>query len=341
MIPAQKSAAVARALQQVFSTNQPDDIRQLTKGQTQALVFAISVRGSHYLLRINMHPHSIGPQRYFACMSSAAQAGLAPRVLYTSAEDEIVITDFVDEVPFAADDALAHMPGVLRQLHGLPFFPDAPAHLNTTCTLLLNSGPAVEGFHAAFQKAVQAANAVSAETCRQLLALHAELAAACPRNPSDLVSCHNDLFKPDNVLFDGKRVWLVDWEAAFRNNRYADLAVAANLLVADDQQEHAFLTRYFNREPTPKELASLFLMRQLAHLFYAMAFLMLGAAGSPGDDPTMGFDQFRRRFWSGEVSLVGTGEKFTYGRVSLEQLLENVGRPRYREALQIARSHTA
>jgi aminoglycoside phosphotransferase (APT) family kinase protein len=290
-----------------------------------------------------MRPHSIGPERYFSCMNAAAAAGLAPRVLYTSAEDEIALTDFVEEVPFPADEALARMPSVLRALHALPVFPSTPGHINTTCTFLLHPGPALEGLFAAFQKAVRAADALATEMCDHLLALHSELAAACRPNPADMVSCHNDLFKPDNVLFDGQRVWLVDWEAAFLNDRYADLAVVANLLLdsrpedvpENEQQERAFLSGYFNREADAHELARLFLMRQLAHLFYAMAFLMLGASGAPGHDPGIDFSVFQNSLWAGQVNLADIPTKFTYGRVNLEQLLHNTTQPRYREALSL------
>ncbi|WP_155121202.1 phosphotransferase [Bryobacter aggregatus] len=32
--------------------------------------------------------------------------------------------------------------------------------------------------------------------------------------PHEMVSCHNDL-KPENVLFNGRRVSLVDWQPSF------------------------------------------------------------------------------------------------------------------------------
>jgi aminoglycoside phosphotransferase (APT) family kinase protein len=345
MIPTQKMAAVTRALQQTFGAADFEDIRPMTKGHTQAVVFRIVVRGNPYLLRINMRPHSIGPERYFSRMNAAAAAGLAPRVLYTSAEDEIALTDFVEEVSFPAGQALTRMPSVLRDLHALPPFPATPGHINTTCTFLLHPGPALDGFVAAFRKAVETASALAPTTCEHLLALRSELASACGHHPADLVSSHNDLFKPDNVLFDGQRVWLVDWEAAFLNDRYADLAVVANLLLHTDnddegqnaRQERAFLFDYFGREPQPHELARFFLMRQLAHLFYAMAFLMLGASGKPGHDSSVGYDEFRQRLWAGNVDLANMPTKFTYGRVNLEQLLHNTTQPRYREALNLAR----
>ena len=72
-----------------------------------------------------------------------------------------------------------------------------------------------------------------------------------------MVSSHNDLFKPDNILFDGKRVWLVDWEAAFLNDRYADLAVAANLVVTNNAEERVYLQEYFGGPPDQYQLAVL------------------------------------------------------------------------------------
>ena len=77
--------------------------------------------------------------RHISCMQAAADAGLAPRIRYSSVEDRISFTDFVETVPFPATEALRRVPAALRILHALPPFPTVP--FNTTCTLLLNKGP--------------------------------------------------------------------------------------------------------------------------------------------------------------------------------------------------------
>ncbi len=79
-------------------------------------------------------------------MQAAADAGLAPRVRYASAEDRISIADFVEAVPLPTPDALVRIPGALRALHALPPFPGSP--FNTTCTFLLNTFQLVEKSHA-------------------------------------------------------------------------------------------------------------------------------------------------------------------------------------------------
>ncbi|MES1257801.1 MAG: phosphotransferase [Acidobacteriota bacterium] len=334
MIPQEKIAAVTRGLREAFGVTEFEDIRKMTKGQTSALVFRIVVRGHPYLLRIIMRTHSIiGFTRQRTCMKAAAEAGLAPHVWYTSTEDQISITDFVEEVPFPAAEALVRIPSVLRSLHALPPFPEGVHYLDTSCMFLMHKGAALDGFIGKFQEA----NILSKEECEELFAWHAQVSSVYPHHDSDMVSSHNDLFKPDNILFDGHRVWLVDWEAAFRNDRYADLAVVANLVVANDAEEQLYLQEYFGQAPDPYQLARFFLMQQVVHMFYAMAFLFLGSSGEPLDQSEKApeFRAFQRRMWAGEVNLADKETKIVYGRVHWERLVRNMRQSRFSEALRI------
>ncbi len=47
---------------------------------------------------------------------------------------------------------------------------------------------------------------------QELFRRYTQLTGVYRQEDADLVSSHNDLFKPDNILFDGKRLWLADWE---------------------------------------------------------------------------------------------------------------------------------
>jgi hypothetical protein len=330
MIPQEKSVAVIHGLHEAFGVTEFEDIHMI-KGLSQSLVFRIVVRGSPFLLKISMRTSD--PARHYGCMKAAAKAGLAPRVWYAGVEDRISIEDFVASRPLSATEALVRIPSALRTLHALPPFPGVPGHINTTCTFLLNKGPAVDGFVQKFQ----AANLLPKPETEELLARLAQVAALYPHRDSDMVSSHNDLFKPDNILFDGHRIWLVDWEAAFLNDRYADLAVVANLVVTNDAEERAYLQEYFGEPPDEYQLARFFLARQVSHMFYGMAFLSLGSSGKPVDwtKTVPEFRDFQRRFWAGEVNLANQEAKLVYGRVHWEQLRRNMRQPRFDEALRI------
>jgi thiamine kinase-like enzyme len=322
MIPEEKNAAVARALHEAFGVTKFTDIRRTTKGLSSDLVFRIVVLGAPYVLRIMTRiDERMDPDRIFACMSAAAEAGLAPRVRYSNAEDGISITDFVEAVPFPATQALVQLPGTLRRLHALPPFPKA-----------FNYVTAHNGFIWRFRKA----SLLPKGEIEEVFTGYEQLCATYPRLDSDMVSCHMDL-KPENILFDGQHVWLTDWQAAFVNDRYFDLAVAANFLLTSDADEPTYLERYFGQRPNEYQRARLFLMRQVVHMFYATVFLMLGSAGKPIDQSgkLSSFRDFHLRIWAGEVNLADNDLKVVYGRVHWEQLLQNMWQAQFEEALRI------
>jgi aminoglycoside phosphotransferase len=291
------------------------------------------------------------PARHYTSVRAAAEAGVAPRVWYTDIENRISITDFVEAEHLPVSEALLQLPALLRTLHSLAPFGRAP--FNTTCTFLFNKahaltrkgraltkkghaltkGPAPEDFLQKFQ----ASNLLPQAQSEEFFARYGEIAAVYPYDDSEMVSSHNDLFKPDNILFDGHRVRLVDWEAAFLNDRYADLAAVANQVVANDEQEMAYLEQYFGAPPDRYQLARFHLMQQIAHLFYTMAFLYLGSSGKPIDwsAPVPEFRDYHRRMWAGEVDLADKDVKIACGRVHWERLLRNVRQARYNEALGI------
>jgi hypothetical protein len=331
MIPQEKSAAVTRGLREAFGVTSFEDIRSLKRRPSSVLVFRIVVRGKPFLLRIILRADDA--TRHFACMKAAAEAGLSPRVWYTSSPDKISITDFVEAVPFPLRDALLRMPAALRNLHALPPFAGVPHHINTSCMFLLNQGTALDGFIGKFQ----AANLVPQGEIEEVFARYAQVAAVYPHHAPDMVSSHNDLYKPDNILFDGHRVWLVDWEAAFLNDRYADLAVVANLIVANDVEERVYLQEYFGQPPDPYQLARCFLMRQVAHMFYAMAYLSLGSSGGPANPGEKAPDlrDLQRRIWASEVHLEDKQLHSAYGMAHWAQFLQNTRQARFDEALRI------
>ena len=322
MIPQEKSAAVFRGLHEAFGATTIEDIRRMTKGLSSDLVFRIVVQESPYLLRIMTRiDERKDPVRISKCMKAAAEAGLAPHVWYANTEDGVAIIDFVEAAPFPARQALVQLPGTLRSLHALPRFPKEFNYVTA---------------HNGFIWRLRTAGLLPQGEIEEIFTRYEQVCAAYPRVDSDMVSCHMDL-KPENIVFDGRRVWLVDWEAAFVNDRYFDLAVVANFVVTSDADEWTCLERYFGQRPDEYQRARFFLMRQVLHMFYAAVFLLLGSAGKPmsQSENLPSFRDFHERVWAGEVSLADNDLKIVYGMVHWEQLLENMRRSRFDEALGI------
>jgi thiamine kinase-like enzyme len=227
-------------------------------------------------------------------------------------------------------DALVRIPAALRTLHTLAPFPSSP--FNTTCTFRLNQGPALDGFLEKFRTS----SILPEKDTQELLAGYRQVAAVCSRLESDWAPSHNDLFKPDNMLFDGKRLWLVDWEAASQNDRYADLAVVANMIVSNESEETIYLQEYFGKAADGYERARFYLMRQLANMFYAMAFPAPASSASLNErEAVPAYNDFQRRFWAREAGLSDTDARTVYGRVQWEQLSQNMRQTHFHEALRM------
>jgi len=234
MIPREKSAAVWRALEEAFGTRSIEDIRSITRGLSSDLVLRIVVRGSPYLLRIMTRMNERNdPPRVFACMKLAAEAGLAPRVLYSNEAEGVAITDWIETVPFPTAQALVYLPATLRGIHLLPPFPKTFNYVTA---------------HKFFIWRLRTASLLREAEIKEVFRGYERICAAYPRLDADLVSCHLNL-KPENILFEGRRVWLIDWIAAFLNDRYFDLAIVANLVVANEADERTYLAVYFGQPP--------------------------------------------------------------------------------------------
>ena len=123
MIPEAKQPAVTRALHATFSVDEYDDIRLMTGGLSSALAFKIVVKKIPYLLKILRTEIISDPRNEFACMQTAAEAGIAPRIWYANVEDRILITDFVEAKPFPDDLALLGEKRLRRAL-GMPIAGD-------------------------------------------------------------------------------------------------------------------------------------------------------------------------------------------------------------------------
>jgi thiamine kinase-like enzyme len=66
--------------------------------------------------------------------------------------------------------------------------------------------------------------------------------------PIDVVFGHNDLL-PSNLIDDGERLWLIDWDYAGFSTPLFDLANLATNAAFDPDQERRLLRLYFGAEP--------------------------------------------------------------------------------------------
>ena len=205
------------------------------------LNFLVEDVGRRFLVRIggDIPEHNVLRSAELAASRAAHAAGIAPAVRY--AEPGALTLDFIDARAFTVADVrdpanLERLADLVRRCHrDVPRHFRGPAPMFWVFQVLRDYAHRLRerrGGHGADLPRLQAA----AE----------RLEAAV--GPVEIVFGHNDLL-PANILDDGARLWLVDWEYAGFNGPLFDLGGLASNAGMDAEQSDALLGAYFGRAP--------------------------------------------------------------------------------------------
>ena len=189
---------------------------------------------------------------------AAAAAGVAPPVAAFLEDESCLVTEFVEGRPAEPEEVRGDLlPAVARALRTIHAGPPIPARFDAFDVVReYRSTTAAKGGHVPgdWPEAWAAADRI-----------HAALSGA-EHTP---VPCHDDLL-PANILRDGDRIWLVDWEYAGMGDRYFDLANLAVNNGFGHEDEELLLAEYWGEPATPSRLAALRLMRVMSDFREAM-----------------------------------------------------------------------
>ncbi|MBO3761803.1 choline kinase family protein [Ciceribacter sp. L1K22] len=202
--------------------------------------------------------HQVYRDRELMTARAAHEAGFAPKVEY--AEPGIMVSAFVPARTFAGDDVAAERQRVailLRRFHK-----EMPRHVS-------GAGFMFWPFHVVrdYARTLQAGRSRMIPELARYLVLAEELEAV--QAPLPIVFAHNDLL-PSNILDDGERLWLIDFEYAGFSTAMFDLAGATSNAGLTPGQSEEFLEAYFGGEPSPEIRRSLAAMQCASLLREAM-----------------------------------------------------------------------
>lgn len=328
-----RRAAMDRALTAAFGPSVVTSMSPVTGGMSGAALFRVGVDGDDYLLRLEPPGDAFrDPFRGHACMRIAAEASLAPRLRYTSADDGVAIMDFIGERPLGAARGgdrgalLFELGRLVGALHATPPFPTLMDYLDGLEALI---------------GSLHRHGLLPPDDITPTLEAYGALATAYRRLAPDLVSSHNDI-NPRNVLYDGQRLWLVDWESAFLADRYVDLAAVIGFFARDAVEEHALLHAYFGAPATEAQQARLYLARQISHVFYGVMLLSAAAAERPAAGEPEGaggpsLAEIHRALAANAFDLDSRAGRVAYGRARLRAVREGVADARFAWAVGAAR----
>jgi len=204
--------------------------------------FLVSDLGERFVVRLgaDIPEHQIMRFNELAASRAAHAAGLSPAVRYSG--DGVLVMDYIDSQTLTAelireDRMLQKVVDLVKQCHSR-----VPQHLRGASVvswvfhIIRDYGATLVEGQSQYQEHLP-------EFLR--IANQLETAAA----PFDIVFSHNDLLAA-NILDDGERLWLIDWEYGGYNTPLFDLGGLASNNELDERQERWMLAYYFDRPLT-------------------------------------------------------------------------------------------
>lgn len=289
--------------------------RTFAHGLSLAGVYDVTTERGDYVVRLAGETDVTRWRRELGIVRLASDAGIAPPLVWVDEAALATVSKKIDGQfsaaladPSARPRAIASLVATLARLHRLPTVGIGVADPVQEARRLWRDQSGKPGFPAWASSAVE-----RIDQCERRLA-----------DDDRRVVSHNDM-NPTNVLWDGQRVWLVDWTAAGLTHPYYDLAVAAMFLRLDDAVALDLLGRQEGTALTPAQAETFRALRRLAAAMCGTTFLMLTGDFSTlvpvrfDDVPTL--SQFYARLTRGEVDLRSSGGQAIFGATLLREAI--------------------
>ena len=194
-----------------------------------------------YFVRVgeDIPVHGIMRFNDMAASRAASEAGISPAVLFS--ESDIMILEYIDGKTLTAKDVrdprnFSRIIDLVRRTHKeIPGFFKGPALVFWVFQVLRD-----------YATTLRDGKSEWISQLGELMASAVELEAHV--GEIQLVFGHNDLL-PANILDDGSRLWLIDWDYAGFNSPLFDLGGLASNNGFNGEQEIELLERYYGYIP--------------------------------------------------------------------------------------------
>jgi thiamine kinase-like enzyme len=211
-------------------------IQPLSGGLTNSN-YKVEVEGTPYFVRVpgeSTELLAVNRDNEYHNTKAAAEAGVAPRVLYYLPEYCVMVLEFLNGQTMSKDSLNApgmpaRMAGAIKRLHAGPrFLTDFNMFRLTEYYLKLCNERAIR-IPDGYQERMP-----TVERIERAMSIH----------PLDTVPCNNDLLA-ENYLDDGKQLWLIDYEYSGNNDPTFELGNTCQEMQFNDEQINEVCLVYF------------------------------------------------------------------------------------------------
>ena len=241
------------------------EVKPISLGLSGASVYDVATERGAYVLRV-LAPHVQNWERQLAVLRLASDNGVAPHIAQVDEAERATISEkiagdgFIGALREAAERGPAIMSLVdqLAKMHAIPAAEIVALDPLTVVRELWNAQSSRPGFPE------------WATSLNNKFAAFDEILLKDERR----VLSHNDL-NPANILWDGQRVWLVDFEASARTHPYYDLATISVFLSLPTESAIGLLAKQESARITVDQVETFNCLRTVATILYGLTFLSI------------------------------------------------------------------
>ncbi|MGH8136250.1 MAG: phosphotransferase, partial [Steroidobacteraceae bacterium] len=241
------------------------------------LVFRIEAGAESFCLRVPGKGTDAYIDRRVEAINAraASAAGVSPEVLHF-ADDGLMVTQFLHDCITMTPETMRTMRGAptraaqaFRQLHqhqpGFAFRFELFSMIDDYLAHLARLGAKLpDGYHETVREA---------QVMREVLAAHS----------LPLAPCHCDPLC-ENLLDDGRRIWLIDWEYSGMNDPMWDLGDLSVEAGFEDRHDREMMEAYFAGPARPADFRRMVIYKAMCDLLWTLWGLIQHANNNPVDD---------------------------------------------------------
>lgn len=320
------------AISKALNTDSWELLHLVNGGYSGAFVYSIKANNQTYIAKLDdLNDKKLDPHRYYPNMLIASEYGITPRIYYSDPAQGITLMEHIQckPLPVAGPGAVRDHASLIRDLHHMPEFTGWKT-LDEIVQFFLKILPA------SYLETDIIRSAIS--TSKRLSSLLSD--------PADDRSCHCDL-NPNNLLYNGRKYYLVDWQASCKRNLYFDLACMAIFFYYFDRDlQNKFLEEYLQRQPTEIEQAKYELMQIFVNIYYGIIFISLPFLNHQPLDPLSenqvgalsDFNTFMQNIGAGFVNIGQHEVQQQFGHVFLSAGLKATSSEHYNEIISLIKA---
>lgn len=255
-----------KIFKRIFVGKKISSWKKISGGFSGAHLYQVDVEGHQYIVRSTGGIFGkAGVEQEVILMQEASEHNIAPKVYYANPASGVVAMDKITNIfpnLFAPGliqswpDFLGEVAGIIREVHNL------------------NPDPNIVTERYLDVYFYDLVKYIKKDMLPPQYAVIFEKFAKKKWPRGTRVLSHNDLHTR-NLLNDGKKLYLIDWEFAGFGPRFYDPASFANMQAMTNDQGREFLNLYLERPASPAEYYEFVAMRQLQAMVHAVFNLLI------------------------------------------------------------------